>query len=73
MAGHIFIERIWRSLKYECVYLHTWETRSRAKAGVGSWIAFYNHLRPHAAHGGQQPAVVCFNAIQSNPIGSCSQ
>ncbi len=56
---NIFIERLWRSLKYECVYLHAWETGSQAKAGVGRWITFYNHQRPHAAHGGQgtSPAV----------------
>lgn len=39
---NIFIERLWRSLKYECVYLHAWETGSQAKAGVGRWITFYN-------------------------------
>ena len=32
---NIFIERLWRSLKYECVYLHAWETGSQAKADVG--------------------------------------
>jgi transposase InsO family protein len=32
--------------------------RSQAKAGIGRWIDFYNHQRPHAAHGGQPPAVV---------------
>ena len=37
---NIFIERLWRSLKYECVYLHAWETGSQAKAGVGRWIPF---------------------------------
>jgi putative transposase len=61
---NIFIERLWRSLKYECVYLHAWETGSQAKAGIGHWITFYNHHRPHTAHGGQTPAVVYFNAIQ---------
>jgi putative transposase len=42
---NIFIERLWRSLKYECVYLHAWETGSQAKAGIGGWITFYNHHR----------------------------
>jgi len=46
--------------------LHAWETGSQAKAGVGRWITFYNHQRPHAAHGGQPPAVVYFNAIQTD-------
>ena len=61
---NIFIERLWRSLKYECVYLYAWETGSQAKAGVGRWITFYNHQRPHAAHGGQPPAVVYFNVTE---------
>ena len=60
------IERLWRSLKYECVYLHAWETGLQAKAGIGQWIAFYNHQRPHAAHGGQPPAVVYFNTIETD-------
>jgi putative transposase len=63
---NIFIEPLWRSLKYECVYLHAWETGSQARAGVGRWITFYNHQRPHAAHGGQPPAVVYFNATQTD-------
>ncbi len=55
---NIFVERLWRSLKYECVYLHAWETGSEAKAGVGKWIEFYNRKRPHSARGGRPPAVV---------------
>ena len=55
---NIFVERLWRSLKYECVYLHAWETGSEAKAGVRKWIDFYNRKRPHSALGGQPPAVV---------------
>lgn len=63
---NIFIERLWRSLKYECVYLHAWETGSQARAGIGRWITFYNHHRPHTAQGGQPPAVVYFNATQAD-------
>ena len=55
---NIFVERLWRSLKYECVYLHAWETGSEAKAGVSKWIEFYNRKRPHAALGGKPPAMV---------------
>ncbi len=55
---NIFGERLWRSLKYECVYLHAWETGSEAKAGAGCRIEFYNRKRPHSALGGKPPAVV---------------
>ena len=44
--------------------LHAGETGSQAKAGVGRWITFHNHLRPHPAHGGQPFAVVYFNNIE---------
>ena len=43
-----------------------WETGSQAKAWVGRWITFYNHQRPHAAHGGKPPAVVYFNATETD-------
>ena len=60
------MSRLWRSLKYECVYLHAWETGSQARAGVGCWITFYNHLRPHAAHGGQPPDVAYYKSIEAD-------
>ncbi len=53
---NVFIERLWRSLKYECVYLHAFETGSAVKAGIGRWIEFYNHRRPHSTHGIRTPA-----------------
>ena len=55
---NIFVERLWRSLKYECVYLHAWETGSEANDGVHKWVEFYNRRRPHSALGGPPPAVV---------------
>ena len=61
---NVFIERLWRSLKYECVTLHAWETGSQAKAGIGGWMSFYNHHRPHSAHGGIPPALVYQTATQ---------
>ncbi|MBM1818240.1 transposase, partial [Sulfitobacter pseudonitzschiae] len=54
---NIFFERLWRTLKYECVYLHAWETGSQARTGVRNWMEFYNHRRPHKALGGRPPAV----------------
>jgi putative transposase len=44
------IERLWRSLKYECVYLHAFETGSEATAGIEKWLAYYNVERPHSTH-----------------------
>lgn len=61
---NIFVERLWRSLKYQCVYLHARETGSEAKAGVGKWIKFYNRKRPHSALGGKPPAVVYWLRIK---------
>jgi len=63
---NIFVERLWRSLKYECVYLHAWETGSEAKAGVGKWVEFYNLKRPHSALGGRPPAMVYWRRKQEN-------
>jgi len=61
---NIFVERLWRSLKYECVYLHAWETGSQARTGIGKWMDFYNCKRPHSALGGQLPAVVYWQRIE---------
>lgn len=49
------IERLWRSLKYECVYLNAFETGSDARAGIGAWITYYNERRPHSSHGIMTP------------------
>jgi putative transposase len=52
---NVFIERLWRSLKYECVYLHAFETGSEVRAGLARWIGYYNAERPHSALGGRTP------------------
>ncbi len=52
---NVFIERLWRSLKYECVYLNAFETGSEARAAIGRWIAYYNAERPHSALGDRTP------------------
>ncbi|MFY0662847.1 MAG: integrase core domain-containing protein [Shimia sp.] len=59
-----FIERLWRSLKYECVYLHAWETGSEAKAGVKKWVELYYQKRPHSALGGKPPAVIFGSEVE---------
>jgi len=53
---NVFIERLWRSVKYECVYLHAFETGSVLRAGLARWFTYYNHHRPHSALAGRTPA-----------------
>lgn len=53
---NIFVERLWRSLKYEEVYLHAYENIAEARAGIGSYMRFFNEDRFHAALGYQTPA-----------------
>ena len=45
------VERLWRSLKYECVYLHAFENGSQARGKIGQWMEYYNGERPHSTHG----------------------
>jgi len=52
---NIFIERLWRSLKYEEVYLHAYTSVAEAKAGIGTWLRFYNEERQHQSHGYRTP------------------
>jgi putative transposase len=52
---NVFVERLWRSIKYEEVYLHAYENVSAAKAGVGRYLEFYNGRRPHTALGERTP------------------
>jgi putative transposase len=52
---NVFIERLWRSLKYECVYLHAFEPGSEVRAGLTRWIGYYNTRRPHSTLAGRTP------------------
>jgi len=52
---NIFIERLWRSIKYEEVHLKAYADGREARAGIGQWIDFYNHRRPHQAMSNQRP------------------
>ena len=60
---NVYVERFWRSLKYECVYLHAFETGSQAREGIGRWIRFYNERRPHSTHGIRTPDEAYENSI----------
>ena len=53
---NVFIERLWRSLKYEAVYLHELADGFEAERVIGTWMTFYSDVRPHSALGGRTPA-----------------
>lgn len=57
---NVFVERLWRSIKWECVYLYEWETLKEARAEIGRYITFYNHERGHRSLDKQPPAAVYF-------------
>jgi putative transposase len=52
---NVFIERLWRSLKYECVYLQAFDNGLQARKQIGDWMQHYNHTRPHSTFNGQTP------------------
>ena len=55
---NVFVERLWRSLKYEEVYLHGYEMVADARAGIGAWLRFYNAARLHQALDYRTPTAV---------------
>ena len=58
---NVFIERLWRSVKYEEVYLHAYDTVSDSQNGIGRYFDLYNHRRPHGALGRRTPDDVYFS------------
>ncbi len=52
---NVFIERLWRSMKYECVYLNAFDNGLQARREIGQWMAFYNAGRPHSTFNGRTP------------------
>jgi putative transposase len=52
---NVFVERVWRSLKYEEVFLHAYDNLDEARAGIGRYFEFYNRVRPHQALGYRTP------------------
>ena len=58
---NIMIERLWRSLKYECIYLHAFETGSETREGISKWIRRYNEERPHSSLDDRTPKEAYWN------------
>jgi putative transposase len=61
---NVFVERLWRSLKYEDVYLQAYATLAEARSGITRWFRFYNWERPHQALGNATPMEVYLGKVK---------
>lgn len=66
-GDNVFVERLWRSIKYEEVYLRAYDTVADARASIGKYLAFYNARRPHSSLDRMTPDEAYFNAPMPNP------
>ena len=60
---NVFVERLWKSLKYEEVYLHAYDSVGEARKSIQSYFSFYNQRRPHSSLDGRTPDMVYFAAL----------
>jgi putative transposase len=60
---NVFVERLWKSIKYEELYLHAYDCVSAAKAGIARYVEFYNTRRPHKSLDRHTPDAVYFNPL----------
>jgi len=58
---NVFVERLWRLVKYEEVYLHAYASVPEARAGISRYIGFYNAVTPHSALSGRTPGQIYFD------------
>lgn len=62
-VDNVFVERLWRSVKYECVYLQEWSSVIDVREALREYFHFYNHERPHQSLAGRTPAMVHYVAV----------
>ncbi len=67
---NIFVERLWRSVKYEEVYLKAYQTVAEARVGINAYLEFYNRQRPHQALGYRTPAEVYQNGQEGKRVAA---
>jgi putative transposase len=60
---NVFVERLWRSVKYEEVYLRAYDSVGEARASIGRYLSFYNGRRPHSSLDGTTPDQAYFNSL----------
>jgi putative transposase len=61
---NVFVERLWRSVKYEEVYLKAYDSVGEARASLGRYLAFYNQRRPHSSLWRRTPDEAYFGSVQ---------
>jgi putative transposase len=67
---NVFVERLWRTIKYEEVYLHAYSNVPEARAAIGKYLGFYNSKRPHSSLDGKTPDQAYFNALSPIPVAA---
>ena len=67
---NVFVERLWRSIKYEEVYLRAYANVPEARASIGRYLSFYNTRRPHSALDGKTPDQAYFNTLTPIPAAA---
>ena len=67
---NVFVERLWRTIKYEEVYLHAYDSVPEARASIGRYLSFYNSKRPHSSLDRQTPDKAYFNTPQPIPAAA---
>jgi putative transposase len=67
---NVFVERLWRTIKYEEVYLHAYASVPQARAALARYLTFYNARRPHSSLDRQTPDQAYFNASQPIPVAA---
>lgn len=67
---NVFVERLWRTIKYEVVYLRAYDSVSAARESLGRYLVFYNSRRPHSSLNGQTPDQAYLNPLPSIPVAA---
>ena len=62
-CDNVYVERFWRTIKYDEIYLHAYESVSEARSGIAKFIRFYNEVRPHSSLQAKTPNQVYFNRL----------
>ena len=60
---NVFVERLWRSIKYEEVYLRAYDSVGEARQSIGRYLEFYNRRRPHSSLDGMTPDQAYFTSL----------